>query len=123
MAIDKGQPVNMFPSAVVGIGVVGIGAWINFIKNQGGTTFLRVTNGANGPDDRPAVIMEVAESAAGLKAREIFRASAPITDNAVTDFTHHHALADRYIRVTFDNSLGDQAITAEAHHHPVVNIG
>ena len=122
MAIDKGSPIVFFASATVAIAGTGTGAWQNLLSKQGGTTYMRVTNGATGPDDRPIVTVEVADDVAGLNNREVFRATTPLTNALVTDLVHHHALSDRYARVIFDNP-GNQAITAEAHHHPVDNVG
>lgn len=123
MAIDKGNAFSLFDSASVAALGTGTGAWFNTLSNQGGTSYLRVTNGATGPNNRPGVIIEVADTIAGLNNREVFRTTASLSNDEVTDLTHHHALSDRFIRVIFDNGDGDQAITVEAHHHPVINVG
>lgn len=123
MAIDKGAAVTILSSQSVGVASTVSSSWINLLERQAFTTFIRVTNGATGPDDRPVVIIEVADDGAGTNAREVFRVWLDTDNDLVSDLAHQHALTDRYIRVTIDNSLGDQAITAAAHGHPVEHLG
>lgn len=123
MAIDKGSVATIFSSQTVAAAGTQSSAWLNVLEKQAVTTFVRITNGATGPDDRPVTLIEVADDVAGTNPRAVFRAESDIDNNLVTDFIHQHAITDRYIRVTIDNSLGDQAITVDAHAHFVDHLG
>lgn len=122
MAIDKGAPLAIFTAETVTAATSESSSWLNFLEKQAATTYVRVTNGGTGPDERPNVVIEVADDVAGTNAREVFRVATGTANALVTDVHHAHAITDRYVRVTVEND-GDQDVTVDAHAHFVDHLG
>jgi hypothetical protein len=122
MAVDKGNPVTILSSQSVAAAGSVSSSWINLLEAQAATTYVRVTNGATGPDEMPVVTIEVADDGSGTRARNIFRANTGTDNDLETDLSHDHVITSRYIRVTIENP-GDQAVTVEAHAHLLENLG
>ena len=122
MPPDKGNPLTVLASQALAAATNKSSEWIDGLEKFAIDTYVLVTNGATGPDDRPIIIIEVGDDAVGTRAMEVFRANADTTNDLVSPFHHQHTMPTRYYRVTVENP-GDQAITIAAHSHFVDHLG